>query len=212
MEQILSYFLHLDTHLSSLITTYHTWVYLILFIILFCETGLIITPFLPGDSLLFALGSIAAQDTNSLNPTYFILLLILASFLGNQVNYLAGRWMGPRIFNKDSWLFNKKYLERAQIFYLNNGGKTILLARFMPIIRTFAPFVAGVGRMSVSQFILYNLLSAVLWISSLIGLGYFLGKIPLIKDNFSLVIYGIIILTLLPACFTFFYDKAKPVS
>lgn len=175
-----------------------------LFIVIFCETGLIVTPLLPGDSLLFAAGSIAAQPENSLNTLLLFLLLAIASILGNQLNFLVGRFIGPRVFAaKDSWLLNKKHLQEAHNFYQKHGGKTIIIARFLPIIRTFAPFVAGIGRMNSLHFTLYNVSSAILWIGSLLSLGYFLGSLPAVKEHFTLAIYGIICLSLLPTLVAF---------
>lgn len=213
MEHLLDYLLHLDTYLIALVSTYGTWTYMLLFGVIFCETGLIVTPFLPGDSLLFAVGSLAAQPDKPLQIIILFLLLILASILGNQINYLVGRFVGPRVFSaQSSWFLNKKYLEQANRFYEKNGGKTIVLARFIPIIRTFVPFVAGVSNMRISSFTFYNIISALLWIGSLLSLGYFFGALPLIKNNFSLVIYGIIIITLLPPILAFFYSKASDLS
>lgn len=178
------------------------WHYLLSF---FCETGLVILPFLPGDSLLFAAGSIAAQPDNSFNIFTLFFLLFLASVIGNQLNFFIGRILGPRIFYaNDSWLLNKKHLEETHAFYKRHGGKTIILARFLPIIRTFAPFVAGIGSMQILHFSLYNVLSAAIWISSLLGLGYFLGSIPIVKENFTIVIYSIILISLIPVIIPFF--------
>ena len=191
--------LHIDTYLNVFVSTYGFWTYLALFAVIFCETGLIITPFLPGDSLLFAAGSIAAQPGNSLNILILFMVLLIASILGNQVNYLVGKAIGPRIFTaKRSWLLNKKHLNETHLFYEKHGGKTIIFARFIPIIRTFAPFIAGIGSMELLHFSLYNLLSALFWIASILSLGYFLGSLTVVKDNFSLVVYGVIFISLLP--------------
>jgi membrane-associated protein len=210
MHDLLHYILNIDTYLVTFVATYGTWSYLILFVLIFCETGLIVTPFLPGDSLLFALGSLAANPDSFLNVMLLFFLLLFASILGNQVNYLLGRHIGLRVFtSKSSWFFNKKHLEKAHTFYEKNGGKTIVMARFLPIIRTFIPFVAGACGMNVQKFSLYNIASAFLWIGSLLGLGYFLGSLPIIKENFSLVIYGIIAFSLLPPIATFFYSKVR---
>jgi membrane-associated protein len=208
MQSLLNYMLHIDNYLLTYVSTYGTWAYLALFAIIFCETGLVVTPFLPGDSLLFAAGSIAAQASTPLNILPLFFSLLLASILGNQLNYFIGRAIGPRVFSASrSWFFNKKHLEKTHRFYEKHGGKTIILARFIPIIRTFAPFVAGVGYMSSQQFSLYNIASAILWIGSLLGCGYCFGSLPLIKENFSLVIYGIIILSVLPPVTAFFYRR-----
>lgn len=205
ISTIFDYILHIDVYLNTIVSTYGFWTYLLLFAIIFCETGLIVTPFLPGDSLLFAAGSIAAQADSSLNIFLLFLLLFLASLIGNQINFLIGRFLGPRIFSaENSWLLNKKHLKETHAFYEKHGGKTIIFARFLPIIRTFAPFVAGIGTMRVLHFSLFNVVSALIWIASLLGLGYFLGSIPIIKDNFSIVIYVIILISILPPIVTFF--------
>ncbi|WP_040534782.1 DedA family protein [Legionella drancourtii] len=204
----LDYILHIDVYLNTLVSTYGFWTYLALFAVIFCETGLIVTPFLPGDSLLFAAGSIAAQSDNSFNAGILFLLLLLASILGNQINFLIGRALGPKIFStNNSWLLNKNHLQETHVFYEKHGGKTIIFARFLPIIRTFAPFVAGIGAMKVLHFSLYNIFSAFLWIGSLLSLGYFLGSIPVVKENFALVIYGIIFISLLPPVITLLSRK-----
>ena len=193
MHYFIDHLLHIDVYLNTFIANYGFWTYLALFAVIFCETGLIVTPFLPGDSLLFTAGSIAAQADNSFNILILFVLLFLASVLGNQINFLIGRAAGPRIFSaNESWLLNKKHLQETHAFYEKHGGKTLIFARFIPIIRTFAPFVAGIGTMKVLHFSLYNFISAFLWIGSLLSLGYFLGSIPVVKENFSLVIYGII--------------------
>lgn len=205
--------LHIDIYLNSFVSQYGFWTYLALFMVVFCETGLVVTPFLPGDSLLFAAGSIAAQPGEPLNIWVLLGLLIAASLLGNQLNFMIGKALGPRVFTaKSSWLFNKKYLEQTHVFYERHGGKTIIFARFIPIIRTFAPFIAGVGKMNYLHFTLYNLISALLWIVSLLSLGYFLGSIPLIKTHFSLMIYGIIILSATPPIFAFFMQHRKKMK
>jgi membrane-associated protein len=199
LQHFIDMILHIDVYLNSFVSMYGFWTYLALFAVIFCETGLIVTPFLPGDSLLFAAGSIAAQPGNSLNILILFALLILASILGNQINFLVGKAIGPRIFTaKNSWLFNKKYLEETHIFYEKHGGKTIIFARFIPIIRTFAPFIAGIGKMEMLQFSLYNLISALFWIGSLLSLGYFLGSLPIVKEHFTLLIYGVIFISIMP--------------
>lgn len=200
LQQLLDHILHIDVYLNLFVSNYGFWTYFVLFAIIFCETGFIVTPFLPGDSLLFAAGSIAAQPGNSLNILILFVLLFIASILGNQINFLIGRILGPRIFSAEkSWLLNKKHLQETHAFYEKHGGKTIIFARFIPIIRTFAPFVAGIGNMQVLHFSLYNMVGALLWIGGLLSLGYFLGSIPIVKTNFIIVIYGIIFISLLPA-------------
>ncbi|MDP1602260.1 MAG: DedA family protein [Legionella sp.] len=213
MPHLLDYLLHIDTSLIGFVASYGAWTYLALFLVIFCETGLIVMPFLPGDSLLFAAGGLLAHPDSPLNSLVLFLLLVFASILGNQINYLIGRFVGPKVFNaKQSWFLNKKYLERAHLFYEKNGGKTIIIARFMPIIRTFVPFVAGVSYMSLPHFSFYNILSAFIWIGSLLGLGYFFGSLPIIKNNFSIVIYGIIAISLLPPLLVFLHGKVKRQS
>ena len=200
--------LHLDKHLVELVSAYGVWVYGILFLIVFAETGFVVTPFLPGDSLLFACGALAASG--GLNPHAIAVLLIAAGFLGDTVNYWAGHFIGPKVFNREkSWFFNPEHLVRTQNFYEKHGGKTIIIARFMPIIRTFAPFVAGIGKMSYARFISYNIVGAVLWVASILYAGYFFGNIPVVKNNFSLVILGIIILSILPGVYEFLKTRRR---
>ena len=199
LYQLLEYLLHIDDQLIAFVTTYGAWTYGLLFIIIFCETGLVVTPFLPGDSLLFAAGALSASSDNAIDVHALFVLLVSASILGNGLNYLIGRFLGPKVFHSNqSWFFNKKYLERAHEFYQRFGGKTIIIARFLPIIRTFAPFVAGIGYMSYRKFFFYNIISAILWIGSLLYISYWFGNIPIIKDHFSIVALSIIGLSLLP--------------
>lgn len=189
--------LHLDRHLQELVATYGGWVYLILFLIIFCETGLVVTPFLPGDSLLFVAGAVAAAG--GMNIHLLVVLLIIAAILGDAVNYGVGHYIGPRVFkSKESRWLNPRHLERAHAFYEHHGGKTIIIARFVPIIRTYAPFVAGAASMSYPKFALYNITGAVLWVVSLGYAGYFFGNIPVIKNNLTVVIIVIIILSIMP--------------
>ena len=189
--------LHLDRHLSEVIGQYGIWTYLILFLIVFCETGLVVTPFLPGDSLLFAVGTFAALG--ALDLGLVIALLSAAAILGDSVNYAIGATIGPRVFRSDGVRFlNRRHLERTHEFYERYGAKTIVIARFVPIVRTFAPFVAGIGRMRYGQFLFYNVAGALLWILSLVLGGYLFGNIPVVRRNFSLVIFAIIILSILP--------------
>jgi membrane-associated protein len=208
LQHLLQYLLHIDTHLIAFVSTYGALTYLVLFLVIFCETGLVVTPFLPGDSLLFAAGSIAANSSEALSIQLLFVILMLAAILGNKVNYLIGRAIGPRVFKaKSSWLLNKKHLEEAHRFYEKHGGKTIIMARFIPIIRTFVPFVAGIGYMSLRQFSFYNIMSGVLWVGSLLGAGYYFGSLPFIREHFSGVIYAIIAISLLPPFITFIYHK-----
>ena len=191
--------LHLDKHLTELVAAYSMWAYAILFLIIFCETGLVVTPFLPGDSLLFALGALAAVDeTGTLNVVALWLLLMFAAVLGNETNYRIGKYIGPRAFSGKIPLLKQEYLLRTQAFYDRHGGKTIVLSRFLPIIRTFAPFVAGVGRMHPAKFFVNNLLGGVAWVSAFIWAGFLFGNVPIIKDNFGIVTIGIIILSTIP--------------
>ncbi len=189
--------LHLDRHLSLIIQDYGVWTYLILVLIIFCETGLVVTPFLPGDSLLFAVGTFAALG--ALDLALVLLLLSAAAVLGDTVNYAIGYRVGPRVFREEGVRFlNRKYLERTHRFYERHGAKTIVIARFVPIIRTFAPFVAGIGRMTYARFLLYNVAGGIGWIVSLVGGGYLFGNIAVVKQNFALVIFAIIFLSILP--------------
>lgn len=189
--------LHLDIHLKAIIETYDLWTYAILFLVIFCETGLIFTPFLPGDSLLFAAGAFAA--IGSLNIALVFLIIFAAAVIGDLVNYHVGKHLGPRIFKKEkSLLFNKDYLIHTEKFYEKYGTKTIIAARFIPIIRTFAPFVAGIGKMNRMTFIFYNLIGALLWCIFFILGGYFFGNIPFVKEHFNWVIIGIVIISFVP--------------
>lgn len=213
LNQFIDTILHIDIYLNSFVTNYGVLTYLALFAVIFCETGLIVTPFLPGDSLLFAAGSVAAQPGNPLNIFTLFALLFIASILGNQVNFLVGRALGPKIFaSKSSWLLNKNHLAQTHAFYEKHGGKTLIFARFLPIIRTFAPFIAGIGTMKVWHFTLYNLISALLWIGGILSLGYFLGSIPIVKANFTLVIYGIIIISILPPIIALVSKKSEQIK
>ena len=195
----IDFVLHLDQHLTELVAQYHVWVYVILFVIIFCETGLVVTPFLPGDSLLFALGALAAVDqTGTLSAFWLWLLLMAAAILGNETNFRIGRAIGPRAFSGTIPWLKQDYLLKTQAFYEKHGGKTIVLSRFVPIIRTFAPFVAGVGTMHRRRFAMYNFGGAFAWVTLFIWGGYLFGNIPLIKDNFGIVTILIIVLSLVP--------------
>jgi len=197
LQDFIDVVLHLDRHLLDLCTQYGTWVYAILFVVIFCETGLVVTPFLPGDSLLFAVGSLAA--INALDLTTSIILLLLAAILGDTVNYWIGDYVGPKVFHKEnSRLLNKEYLIRTHQFYEKHGGKTIIIARFLPIIRTFAPFVAGIGSMTYRRFLLFNVVGGAAWVLLFIPAGYFFGSVPIVKNNFSLVIIALVLIPGLP--------------
>ena len=199
---LIDFILHMDVHLSEIIQSYGVWTYFILFLIIFCETGLVVTPFLPGDSLLFAAGAFAAKG--DLNVAMLFLLLSVAAVLGDTVNYWAGKIVGPRIFHKERVRFlNREYLDRTHRFYERYGGKTIIIARFIPIIRTFAPFVAGIGSMTYARFISYNIVGGVIWIAAFAFAGYYFGNIAIVKKNFTLVIFAIIIISVLPAVVEF---------
>ncbi len=206
----IDFILHLDKHLTELVAQYHIWVYAILFVIIFCETGLVVTPFLPGDSLLFALGALAAVDeTGTLSALWLWLLLMAAAILGNETNFRIGRFIGPRAFSGTIPWLKQDYMLKTQAFYEKHGGKTIVLSRFVPIIRTFAPFVAGVGTMQRRRFALYNITGGFAWVTSFIWGGYLFGNVPLIKDNFGIVTILIIVLSLIPVALGFL-KPAKP--
>jgi len=204
IKTFLDFFLHLDDHLREIILKYENWTYLILFAIIFVETGLVIWPFLPGDSLLFAAGSFAAAGM--LNLAYLLVLLFVAAFLGDTVNYLIGKYFGEKMLSfrfRGKPVVKPKYMEKTHAFYEKHGPKTIILARFVPIVRTFAPFVAGIGTMNYRKFISYNLIGGFVWVFGITLLGYFFGTIPIVKDNFELVVLGIIGLSVLPIIFEF---------
>lgn len=205
---VLDVLLHLDQSLVTFVGDYGNWTYVVVAAVIFCETGLVVTPFLPGDSLLFALGALAARPEKPLSALVLLGLLVLAAFLGNQLNYLIGKSVGPHIFSKQRLRFiNKKNLLKAHEFYETHGGATIIFARFMPVIRTFVPFVAGISEMRWTKFTIYNGVSAILWVASLLGAGYFFGSLPVIKDHFSLVVYGIVLVSLLPAVLSLLISK-----
>lgn len=198
IKKFIDLVLHLDKHLDSMVQTFGPWLYVILFLIIFCETGLVVTPILPGDSLLFAVGALAARP-GGLSLGLALALLCIAAILGDTVNYWIGAYTGPKVFHKkDSRWLNPKHLERTHAFYEKYGGKTIIIARFLPIIRTFAPFVAGIGRMTYSRFLIYNVVGGVVWICLFIVGGYFFGNLPIVKKNFSLVIIVIIVVSVIP--------------
>jgi membrane-associated protein len=206
LSRLLDLVLHLDKHLSTLVQNCGLWTYLILFVIIFLETGLVVTPFLPGDSLLFAAGTFAAAK--ALNALWLFIILSAAAVLGDTVNYWIGHFIGPRVFHQEkSRFFKKEHLDRTHRFYEKYGAETIIIARFVPIIRTFAPFVAGVGRMSYWKFISYNVIGGVGWVALFVFGGYFFGNIPFIKRNFGLVIIAIIIVSTIPAVVEFYRHR-----
>ena len=206
--ELIDFILHVDEHLLEFITNYGIWIYAILFLIIFVETGLVVMPFLPGDSLLFAAGALAAS-TGVMDPWVLIPLLFLAAVLGDTLNYHVGKYIGPRAFEIESRFINKKHLIATQHFFEKHGGKTIIFARFVPFARTFAPFIAGAGSMNYKYFLTYNVVGAFLWISSFVILGYLFGNMPIVKDNFTHLIFGIIILSVLPGVIGVIRQKFK---
>ncbi len=199
---LIDFILHIDVHLSDLIRSYGTWTYLILFLIIFLETGLVVTPILPGDSLLFAAGTFAAKG--ALDPLTLFILLSLAAVLGDTANYWIGAYLGPKVFHREKVRFlNREYLDRTHQFYEKYGGKTIIIARFIPIIRTFAPFVAGIGSMTYFRFIIYNIMGGIAWIAICVFAGYFFGNLPVVRNNFSFVIMAIVFISILPGIVEF---------
>ena len=211
VPQMVDFVVHIDHHLDQIIQTYGTWTYLLLFVIVFCETGLVVTPFLPGDSLLFAVGAFAARG--SLDLTRSLSVLAIASILGDTTNYLIGTRVGPAIFQKkESRFFDPAHLEKAHRFYEKHGAKTIVLARFLPILRTFSPFVAGIGRMRYPKFLVYSVSGGAVWVGLFVLAGYFFGNIPIVRDNFSIVILGIIVLTTLPVISEFIRSRRRPAA
>lgn len=197
LTQFFDFIRHLDVHLENIMREYEVMTYLILALIIFCETGLVVTPFLPGDSLLFAAGAITAK-TGILNVWLLIPLLFVAAILGDNTNYFFGKYLGSKVFTRDYWFLKRQYIERTQEFYEKYGGRTLVIARFVPIVRTFAPFVAGVGEMTYRRFIGYCLGGGIAWVSSLTLAGYFFGQIPIVKNNFEIVVFGIIGVSVLP--------------
>jgi len=208
--KLIDFVLHLDAHLNALIAAYQLWTYLILFVVIFCETGLVITPFLPGDSLLFATGALAAAPGSPLRIHWLFLVLGAAAVIGDTVNYWIGHPVGPKIFSQKRIRFLKKeHLEKTHAFYEKYGGITIILARFIPIIRTFAPFVAGIGRMTYWRFISYNVIGGVAWVAIFLFGGYFFGNLPVVKRNFTIVIFAIILISILPGVIEYIRQKRK---
>ena len=212
--QLLDIIRNLDDHLADLSSWMGVWLYGFLFAIVFAETGVIVLPFLPGDSLLFAIGTLVANPESNLSLPVMFVLLLVAAIVGDAVNYLVGRALGPRVFSReDSWLLNRKHLLKAQAFYEKHGGKAIFLARFAPIIRTFAPFGAGIGRMDPARFWMFNITGGICWVGSFLFAGYFFGNFPFVQKNFTYVIFGIIIVSLLPIVWEWYKatrESAKP--
>src|SRR5690606_26937469 len=207
LEMIIDFIIHIDQHLVEIVGEYEVWTYGILFLIIFAETGFVVTPFLPGDSLLFAAGALAA--TGVLNPWFLFFLLFVAAVLGDSVNYAMGSYFGMRVFKEDARIFKMAYLRKTEGFFEKYGGKTIVLARFVPIVRTYAPFVAGASSMNYSRFIFYNVLGGAIWVGIFILVGYLFGNIPIVKNNFSIAVLGIILLSIIPIFVEFFKARMK---
>ena len=210
LAQVWDIFLHLDVHLNAWAGTLGPWLYVVLFAVVFCETGLVVTPFLPGDSLLFAAGALASRAGSPINLWILIPVIFAASVIGDSVNYEIGKWLGPKVFTrKDSWLLNQNHLHKAHAFYEKYGGKTIILARFIPIIRTFAPFVAGIGKMTYLHFISYNIIGAAMWVLLFVFGGYWFADLPLVQNHFHYVIVAIIVISVLPAVYEVWAERRK---
>ena len=209
LKYVLDVFLHLDEHLHAVIEAWGPWTYVLLFVIILCETGLVVTPFLPGDSLLFAAGAMAALYPEHLGILTLLGLLFVAAVLGDTLNYWIGHAVGPRAFRINTWFLKHENLVKTQAFYEKHGGKTIVLARFVPIIRTFAPFVAGVGRMNYGQFLWFNVLGGFLWVVLCTLAGYFFGNVPIVKENFELVVVGIVLMSVLPVAYELWATRRK---
>lgn len=210
LAQVWDIFLHLDVHLNGWAGTLGPWLYVVLFAVVFCETGLVVTPFLPGDSLLFAAGALASRAGSPINLWILIPVIFAAAVIGDSVNYEIGKWLGPKVFTrKDSWLLNQNHLHKAHAFYEKYGGKTIILARFIPIIRTFAPFVAGIGKMTYLHFISYNIIGAAAWVLLFVFGGYWFADLPLVQNHFHYVIVAIIVISVLPAVYEVWAERRK---
>ncbi|NBT14059.1 MAG: DedA family protein [Planctomycetia bacterium] len=209
IRSILDVFLNLDEHLHGVIEAWGPWTYVLLFAIILCETGLVVTPFLPGDSLLFAAGAMAALFPQHLGIVTLLGLLFVAAVVGDTLNYWIGRWVGPKAFQINTWFLKHENLVKTQAFYEKHGGKTIVLARFVPIIRTFAPFVAGVGRMDYRQFLWFNVLGGFLWVVLCTLAGYFFGNVPIVKKNFELVVVGIVLMSVLPVAYELWATRRR---
>jgi membrane-associated protein len=212
IKSLIDFVLHIDQHLVEIVQDYQTWTYLILFIIIFAETGLVVTPILPGDSLLFAAGAIIAKPETGLSIVAMLVLLIIAAILGDLVNYHIGKYIGPKAFSGHYKFLKPEYLNRTHQFYEKHGGKTIIYARFIPIIRTFAPFVAGVGAMTYAKFASFNVIGGIAWVTSFLMLGYFFGGLPVIKDNFTYVIFLIIFVSVLPPIIEVWRSRKKAIT
>ncbi|MEQ1893976.1 MAG: DedA family protein [Planctomycetota bacterium] len=211
LKHLVDVVLHLDAHLNQWAADLGPWTYVLLFAIIFCETGLVVTPFLPGDSLLFAVGALAATEGSPIQVVQVTLLLLVAAILGDAVNYSIGKKLGPKVFDRpDSRFLKQEHLRKTQRFYEKHGGKTIVIARFVPIVRTFAPFVAGIGQMQYRRFALFNVTGGIAWVVGFIGAGHLFGNLPVVKQNFHYVILGIIVLSVLPAVFEWWRARREP--
>lgn len=210
LQQIIDFILHIDQHMIELVQNYHLWTYAILFVIIFCETGLVVTPFLPGDSLLFVAGAITALPEMPLEIGFLVLIVFAAAVLGDSCNYMIGHFFGKKLFsNPDSRIFRQSYLEKTHEFFRKYGGKTIILARFVPIVRTFAPFVAGMGKMNYTYFMLYNFIGAALWVCVFCFAGYFFGDLPFVQENLKILLLAIIVISFMPAIIEVLRAKIK---
>jgi membrane-associated protein len=209
LRYLVDLFLHLDKHLNEVIGDYGLWTYLLLFVIVFCETGLVVTPILPGDSLLFAVGALSANPESPLSIYWLTILLWIAAILGDAANYAIGHYLGPKVLTGNRRFLKREYLERTQRFFDQYGGKTIVIARFLPIVRTFAPFMAGVGSMSYPRFAMYNVIGATLWIGLFLWGGYFFGTSKIVQDNFSVLLIGIVFVSLLPGAIEFWRERRR---
>ena len=209
IKSILDVFLHVDDHLHALLEAWGPWTYVLLFAIILCETGLVVMPFLPGDSLLFAAGAMAALYPDDLGLVPLLVLLSIAAILGDTINYFLGRWIGPRAFSLNTWFLKHEHLEKTQAFYDRHGGKTIVLARFVPIVRTFAPFVAGVGKMHYPTFLWFNVVGGLLWVGLCTVAGYFFGNIEAVKKHFELVVIGIVLVSVLPLAWEWWASRRR---
>jgi membrane-associated protein len=209
VNELIYFILHIDIIMEGWIHDYQNWTYLLLFLIIFCETGLVVTPFLPGDSLLFAAGAFAAKESHPLNIAIIVILLLTAAFGGDNTNYFIGRFLGLKVYEKDYRLIRKEYLHKTHAFYEKHGGKALIIARFMPIIRTFAPFVAGVGTMRYMRFFSFSIIGNILWVNLFAFGGFFFGNIDYVKNHFTLVILGIITISLLPVIYALIKNLAE---
>ncbi len=212
IKSILDVFFHVDDHLHALLEAWGPWTYVLLFAIILCETGLVVMPFLPGDSLLFAAGAMAALYPDDLGLVPLLVLLSIAAILGDTINYFLGRWIGPRAFSLNTWFLKHEHLEKTQAFYDRHGGKTIVLARFVPIVRTFAPFVAGVGKMHYPTFLWFNVVGGLLWVGLCTVAGYFFGNIEAVKKHFELVVIGIVLVSVLPLAWEWWAARRRSLT